>query len=134
MPFDVRKLLCIPECELVRGQQDVHLHSLVGAEFIFPDDLACSRSSYVSDDVKIGCPGCKLRLPRGNSGKRHNDKERTILVHFVKKVGQERNCLYGLHIEVSVLKRTSKFNVPFQDPFHPQGCHSRLYSINMPTN
>ena len=89
LPFDICKLLCVPKGKLVCSQQDIHLHSLVGAKFIFSDDLTGSSNTYVSDDVEFGGPGRKLRLPGGDSGQWYNDKERTVLVHFVEKVRQK---------------------------------------------
>jgi hypothetical protein len=64
LPLDVHKLLHIPMHALICGQQDVHLHSLVVAKFIFPDGLMGSRSSYYGgEDINIRYPGYKLRLP-----------------------------------------------------------------------
>ena len=61
LPLDVHKLLHIPTHALICGQQDVHLHSLVVAKFIFPDGLMGSRSSYYGgEDINIRYPGYEL--------------------------------------------------------------------------
>lgn len=97
LPFNIAQLFGISESQFVCGKQDVHLELLVrGAELILPDNLSGRCCSNVSDDVDVGGPCGKLGLPCSNGGKRNDDKERTILLHFVEEIGKEGDSLNSL--------------------------------------
>lgn len=97
LPFNIAQFFGISESQFVCGEQDVHLELLVrGAELILPDDLSCRCCSNVSDDIDVGGPCGKLGLPCSDGGKRNDDKERTILLHFVKEIGKEGDSLNSL--------------------------------------
>lgn len=66
LPFDVAQFLRVPQRDLVRGQQYVHLEFLVGrAELVSADDFPCRCRAYVRDNVDVWRPCRKLRLPGG---------------------------------------------------------------------
>lgn len=47
----------------------------------------------VDDYVHVWGPYCKLPLPRGKCGQRHDHYEGSIQLMLVKQVGQEGDCL-----------------------------------------
>lgn len=97
LPFDIPELLGVPQSELVGRQQDVHPELFMGeTKLVRTNNFTSCGGSDISDNVHIWSPGLKLCLPGGDGGERNNNEERTILLHLMEEIGNERYCLHGL--------------------------------------
>ena len=97
LPLYIAEFFGVPQSELIRRQQNIHLQFLVRwPKLMRADDFAGCSGSDVSYNVHVRSPSGKLSLPSCNRRQGNDDQKWTILVHLVEEIGQESYSLHGL--------------------------------------
>ena len=90
MPFDTTEIVLVFESVFISRQKNVELDLFCVSKLVFANHLSTRTVTDVGDRVEIGSPSLELSLPSGKSRERNDDEERTVLLLFVEKVGEER--------------------------------------------
>ena len=97
LPLDLAELLDVPQRDLVRRQQNVHLQLLHRRpELVLARDRARGGAADVRDDVQLGRPRLEPRLPGGNRRQRHDDEVGPALLLGLDEERDQRDRLDSL--------------------------------------